>query len=72
LLKHASKRLFRRETLASLLRKVGQGIQLSEHLDPTNGETICGSLAGCGTGAAGLDGRPAVSVDSPSARSTIM
>jgi hypothetical protein len=49
LLKHASKRLFRRETLASLLRKVGQGIQLSEHLDPTNGETICGSLAGCGS-----------------------
>ena len=30
----------RRETLASLLRKAGQGIRLSEHLASTDGETI--------------------------------
>jgi bifunctional non-homologous end joining protein LigD len=50
----------RRETLASLLRKAGDGIRLSEHLDGTDGATVFGHAC-----AMGLEGIVAKRRDRP-------
>jgi bifunctional non-homologous end joining protein LigD len=39
----------RRATLASLLRKAGKGIRLSEHIDGADGETVFQHACASGT-----------------------